>query len=597
MLWLLTILPGLVVWSIRGRKRRVEGWQALAQRGRVPRDGTALVVGAIASLIVALAQPRWGRLAASPLPPGHDVVLVVDVSQSMAVEDAVPNRLAAAIEAAESLVNALAREPANRAAVVAFAGRGVLRCPLTENLGAVLDALHRLRPGAVRPGGTDLGAALDAAREAFDSLEHAEGRAIVVFSDGEDHAEKWCSCADRLRQEGIMVHAVAIGDAEQGHPVPAGKSAQPLLYHGERVLSRRYDALARVDRTPDGRIDRAIGDGDRRSRQSVSSQDRARGSPTARIVATGRPGRTIPTVLDRRAQFPCGRLLAGPARLAWPWIWRWHRSLRKPGVALLLLALAGLTTGAGDAPTHVGSDSAAEAVARGQAAYGVGQFEAALAAFETAIARAPASAIGRYNAAAALFQLGRYSEASQRYVEARERAGSSLRTKIDFVRGNTALADGDIPGAIRSYDECLASTARGAALDAVRRDAAINRQFALEQPQSLSLPESNNSGDRSDHRNPDRRKGPNRQGSGQSTEGQPESDQGSGGTSPDAEEQGDRQRPPAAGAGSGEQAADRTRVRRRTETRRTTASTPHSSTSGPPRLGDSLMRSPTVRQR
>ena len=64
-------------------------------------------MASVACVIVAMAQPRWGRLAASLLPPGHDVVLLVDVSRSMGVEDAVPNRLAAAVEAAESLVNAL----------------------------------------------------------------------------------------------------------------------------------------------------------------------------------------------------------------------------------------------------------------------------------------------------------------------------------------------------------------------------------------------------------------------------------------------------------------------------------------------------------
>ena len=87
------------------------------------------------------------------------------------------------------------------------------------------------------------------------------------------------------------------------------------------------------------------------------------------------------------------------------------------------------------------------------------------------------------------FQLGRYAEARQRYLEARQRADGSLRTKIDYALGNTALALGDIPGAIRSYDDCLASTAGGAALDAVRRDAAINRRFALEQAQSLAVPQ------------------------------------------------------------------------------------------------------------
>src|SRR5262249_17993880 len=159
----------------------------------------------------------------------------VDVSRSMAAEDAVPNRLRTAVEAAESLVNALAREPANRAALVAFAGRGVLRCPMTENLGAVLDALGRLRPGELRPGGTHLGAALRAAREAAGPEEHAEGRAVVVFSDGEDHAETWRSPLEQLRQEGIVVHAVAIGDAERGHTVPSQKDGKPLLYHGAPV--------------------------------------------------------------------------------------------------------------------------------------------------------------------------------------------------------------------------------------------------------------------------------------------------------------------------------------------------------------------------
>ena len=166
LLWLLTILVPLSIWTIRGRWRRRKRWQSLAQRGRPSRDGTPGIVASIVCLIIALAQPRWGHLPGSALPPGHDLVLVIDVSRSMAAEDAVPNRLAVAVEMAESLVRPLGRDPSNRAAVVAFAGRGVLRCPLTENLGAVLDALDRLQPGSVKPGGTDLGAALDAAIDA-----------------------------------------------------------------------------------------------------------------------------------------------------------------------------------------------------------------------------------------------------------------------------------------------------------------------------------------------------------------------------------------------------------------------------------------------
>src|SRR5262249_53505220 len=159
------------------RLRRRRTWEALAQRGQAPREGTRWWLGSIVCLIVAMAQPRWGRLAGTPPPPGHDAILLMDVSRSMGVADAVPNRLGVAIDAAESLIEALADDQANRAAVVAFAGGGVVLCPLTENLGAVLETLHRLRPGTVQPGGTDLGAGLDAALEAVEPQEHAQGQA------------------------------------------------------------------------------------------------------------------------------------------------------------------------------------------------------------------------------------------------------------------------------------------------------------------------------------------------------------------------------------------------------------------------------------
>jgi Ca-activated chloride channel homolog len=549
LLWLLMILPGSALWAMRGWRGRIRGWQALAQRGRPPKDGTRLLIACYACLILAMAQPRWGHLSAPPVPPGHDVVLLVDVSRSMGVEDAVPNRLAVAVEGAESLVNALARGSSNRAAVVAFAGRGVLRCPLTENLGAVLDALHRLRPGGVRPGGTDLGAALDTAREAFGTQEHAEGRAIVIFSDGEDHLDRWNSRVDRLRDEDIVVHAVAIGDADQGHPVPDGKASQPLLYHDKPVLSRRADAALEASALRTGgsivRLGLASGDLGMLYRTKIEPAARQRRDAT-------RPA-------ERAERFPLF-LVAGltflisacwPARRGWGWSWAWHwhwirhRPPRKPVVAVILFVLVGLATGAGDGQVKTGPESAAAAVARGQGAYGLGRWDRALEAFDVAIKRAPGSPVARYNAAATLYQLGRYDLARDRYVEARERASASLQTKIDFALGNTALAEGDVAGAIRSYDQCVASTARGRDLDAVRRDAAINRRFALEQQQSLSAPQSNSAGDPSKSPNSDRRTRPDRQGKGddQSPDGQPENDAGSGGSNSASES--DREQPPA----------------------------------------------------
>ena len=542
-LWFLTILPVLILWAIRARLSRRRAWEALAQRGRAPREGALWWLSTVAFLIVAIAQPKWGRLG-SPRPPGHDAILVVNVSRSMGAEDAVPNRLAVAVEAAEGLVNALGREPANRVAVVAFAGRGVLRCPLTENLGAVIDALHRLQPGAVRPGGTDLGAGLDAALEAIGTEEHAQGQAIVVFSDGEDLAKRWRSRLDRLRQQDVVVHAVTIGDPDQGHPVPSGTSDKPLVYRGEPVLSKRSDAaLEAIARETGGAVvPLGLTSGD------LGMLYRTRIEPAVRRRAE------IPRIADLAEQFPLFLVAALTCLMAgcWPpgrgwswrggWFWRggwlWRRRAKVLGRVSLAIALAGAVIGADPSPQdepRPGPSQGGEPP--GKRVPGAGGASPSSPRHrnrrptswrgagprmrprdstrpwpisEAAARLAPDAAVPHYDAAAVLFQLGRYDEARQRYLEARRLADSSLQTKIDYALGNTALALGDVPDAIHSYDECIASTARGAALDVVRRDAAINRDFAYRQAQSPSVPQGQGSDDPSASHKPDRRKSPTR---------------------------------------------------------------------------------------
>ncbi len=542
-LWLLTLLPVLILWAIWGRMKRRRAWEALAQRGRAPRDGTLWYLISAASLILAIAQPRWGRLG-SPHPPGHDAILLIDVSRSMGTEDAIPNRLAVAVEAAEKLVDSLARESANRVAVVAFAGRGVLRCPLTENLGAAIDSLHRLKPGAVRPGGTDLGAGLDAAIEAIGQEEHAQGQAIVVFSDGEDLADHWRTRLDRLRQREVVVHGVTIGDAEQSHPVPSGTDDKPLVYQGNPVLSRRSDtALEAIAGETGGTVIRlglTSGAGD------LGTLYRSRIEPSARRY------RESTRISDLTERFPIFLAFALTCLTAgcwppgrgwswrglWPWrgAWTWRKSARASGRVSLAIALTMAFAGAvqsppseqtipsgngrarfpatdigrapfGNAPSTSGvripstpGDSAATTVARGRAAYEDGRLDEALAGFEAAIQLAPNAAVPHYNAAAVLFRMGQFEAARQQYLEARQLADSSLRTKIDFALGNTALALGEIPGAIAAYDDCVTSTARGAGLDKVRSDAAINRDFAFKQAQSPSVPQGSGSDDPSSSR-------------------------------------------------------------------------------------------------
>ncbi len=469
-LWLLAFVPFLLISVARGRARRLRSWKMLGQDGRLQGDGGWGWAIAIIFLMVALAQPRWGRTAATALPPGHDVVLLVDASRSMGAEDAVPNRLAVAVETAESLVDALSREKGNRVAVVAFAGRGVTRCPLTENLGAAKEALRAIRPGGVRPGGTDLAAALDAAVETFDPEDHADGKTIVLFSDGEDHPARWVAAGPRLRALGVVVHSVAVGDPKSGHPIPEASGKPFLQYQGQQVLSKRDDRPFETLAKETGGAVLPLG---------LAPLDLGK-LYVQKIAPVARHKREIIRPSERTEQFGVFVLAALIAGLAGSW----PSSARLPHFyPWFLLLLIGTSIGAG-----AQSQQPAKQIEAGRAAFQAKQFEEALKAFHEAAQHSSEHPIPRYNEGAALFQLGRYSEAYTCYHDARAHADSSLRTKIDYALGNTSLALGDIAGAIAHYDDCMNSTAKGPGLDIVKQDAAINRKFAEERSRNPSMP-------------------------------------------------------------------------------------------------------------
>jgi Ca-activated chloride channel family protein len=272
---------------------------------------------------------------------------------------------------------------------------------------------------------------------------------------------------------------------------------------------------------------------------------------------------------ERPERFPLflaaafGFVLAGsrpPGRMS---LWRWVQS-RSLGI-LLVSALFLISLGAaqdqegpvsGTQPSEVPQqaagvdtpiaslETASALVARGQTAYRSGQMEEALAAFEAAVEVVPEEPIPLYNAAATLFQLKRYPQALLRYREARTRADASLQTKIDFALGNTALALGDLAGAVESYDQCLASTTARPELDQVRRDAAINRQYALEQAQSTLTSQDEDERDQPSGKQPRRSRGSQKRSNGRNEPAPDEQgDSGSGGQSPNAQGDGENRAP------------------------------------------------------
>lgn len=269
LLFLVPLLPALFAVAMLlyvRRRRRVA--DALADRSlanrlvgtdlhSVPWPRVALVLLAATAIGVAVADPRWG--AASEIGTGRsrDLVLVLDVSNSMLVGDAGGAasadlaRLEAQREAARRLIRAL---EGDRIGVVVFAGRAYILSPLTTDRGALELFIDALDPEIVEQTGSSLSPAL---RQATNLLalgrDRDAAKVIVLVSDGEaleDHQEVR-DAAQRAARAGITVHSVGIGTPDGG-PVPdidfetgerRGFKTDPMT--GEPAWSRLDETLLR----------------------------------------------------------------------------------------------------------------------------------------------------------------------------------------------------------------------------------------------------------------------------------------------------------------------------------------------------------------
>ncbi|MEZ5966858.1 MAG: VWA domain-containing protein [Planctomycetota bacterium] len=171
---------------------------------------------ALACSVLAAMQPRWGE--GEPITQrGVDIVVCLDLSRSMQARDLPPNRLACAQRELRALA---ARARGDRLALVVFAGEAHTYVPLTldvDSFARLADLAHTLP--ALR-GGTDLGQALGVASRTL--IGGGSGEAIVVLTDGEDHAGQGLRAAQACAARGIVVHCVGFG-SELGSKVPVGE--------------------------------------------------------------------------------------------------------------------------------------------------------------------------------------------------------------------------------------------------------------------------------------------------------------------------------------------------------------------------------------
>ena len=230
--FLSTLMQGRLV-SRPARWRRVTGHVLLAASGLF--------------LVLALMRPQSGFHEVQTARVGAQLMLCLDVSRSMLAEDVAPSRLGRAKAEIRDLLAYVRRD---QVGLIAFAGKATVLCPLTPDFGFLRLRLDACGPHSVARGGTDLGAPIRKATEAFRG--HADlSRAIVLITDGEDHETFVMDAAKAAAERGIRIIAIGFGD-EAGSRIivtdPSTGARTEVLDDAEQPVVTRLDGelLSRI---------------------------------------------------------------------------------------------------------------------------------------------------------------------------------------------------------------------------------------------------------------------------------------------------------------------------------------------------------------
>jgi Ca-activated chloride channel homolog len=222
----------------------------------------ALALSALTMLIVAIARPQWGSETQVIDQEGLQVMVALDVSQSMLAQDIAPTRL----DRAKLEIRDLARQlNGDEIGIVPFSGAAFVQVPLTSDYTTALTYLQTAGPGLISRPGTVIGDAIRTATAAFDP-KLASQKVLVVMTDGEDVESDPLAAAGEAAKQGVLIYTIGFGTPE-GEVVPETDQNGRVLgakqdAQGSPVISRMDEAtLQKIAEAGGGRYYRATAGG------------------------------------------------------------------------------------------------------------------------------------------------------------------------------------------------------------------------------------------------------------------------------------------------------------------------------------------------
>jgi Ca-activated chloride channel family protein len=231
-LYLLLLLPVMIALFIVNEFRRRNSLKKLGESSLIgklmpeisrirPVIKLLFQILALSAAILMLGRPQFGSRIEEVKKQGIEVIIALDVSNSMLAEDIQPNRLTRAKQAISKLVDNLEND---KIGLIVFAGDAYTQIPITTDYVSAKMFLSTINPDMVPKQGTAIGAAIDLASRSFTPGE-GKSKAIIIITDGENHEDDPVASAEKASKTGIVIHTIGIGSSE-GVPVPVGSGGK-----------------------------------------------------------------------------------------------------------------------------------------------------------------------------------------------------------------------------------------------------------------------------------------------------------------------------------------------------------------------------------
>jgi Ca-activated chloride channel family protein len=199
---------------------------------------------AYAFLLIGAADPQIGSKMEEEKRKGADLMILLDVSNSMLSQDLAPNRLENAKRAIAQLIDNL---HSDRIGIIVFAGEAYVQLPVTTDYSAAKLFLNTINTNMVPTQGTAIGSAIDLGMKSFD-FKDGTGKAMIIITDGENHEDDAVAAAKNATDKDVTVHVIGVGSPE-GAPIPIYQNGRQVGFHtdsaGKTVVSKLNEEMGK----------------------------------------------------------------------------------------------------------------------------------------------------------------------------------------------------------------------------------------------------------------------------------------------------------------------------------------------------------------